>query len=92
MLPRLHSLSRFPPACTGTIPFVTQAARQLNRALLAPALDSTSPQEAREQAILGAKQTAQYLRENVLQGVPKDDREHTYGEWLERKGRCCVFS
>lgn len=54
------------------------AARQLNRALLAPALDPSASQADKEQAILGAKQTAQYFRENVLQGVPIDDRENTY--------------
>ncbi|CAD6577620.1 MAG: hypothetical protein CYPHOPRED_000290 [Cyphobasidiales sp. Tagirdzhanova-0007] len=41
-------------------------------------MDSTTPEEEQLQSILGAKQAAQYFRENVVQGVSKDDRKDTY--------------
>lgn len=45
------------------------AARELNRALLAPALDPNISEEEKRNALTGAMQAAQYFRQNVLQGV-----------------------
>lgn len=57
------------------------AARELNRQLLQPALSATSTPEEKAEAISGAKQVAQYLKSNVLQGIPKSDAEAAYGEF-----------
>lgn len=56
------------------------AARDLNRGLLQPAIDSSTSPEEKNEAILGARQVARYLMENVLQGVPKSDAEVAYRE------------
>ncbi|KAK9893432.1 hypothetical protein P389DRAFT_182182 [Cystobasidium minutum MCA 4210] len=52
-----------------------QAARDLNRGLLQPAINPSSSQEEKNEAITGARQVARYLMENVLQGVPKAKSE-----------------
>lgn len=56
------------------------AARQLNRTLLGPALDANASEDEKRQSVLGANQAAQYLRENVLQGVRREDHKDTYGK------------
>lgn len=61
--------------------FVLAASRELNRALLAPALDPASSQEQRTEAIQGAHQAALYFRQHVLQGVA-ESRESNYGMWF----------
>ena len=55
------------------------AARELNRTLLASASNPSSTPEDRTASIQSALQVAQYLRENVLQGVPSPKDESSYG-------------
>lgn len=55
-------------------------ARELNRALLAPAIEASTTPEEKTMALLGARQAAQYLRENVLQGVPSQKSDNTFGQ------------